>query len=270
MTQPTEAKTEEPKKNGPAPTEPTAAIVPVDHDEPSRAIGVFSSERAFQAALRMANAIASSSLVPEAYRGRDNIPNVLLAMEMANRIGASVFMVMQNLDVIHGRPSWRAQFLIATVNSTGRFTPLRYRWEGKQGTDEWGCRAYAKDAKTGEECVGSLITIATAKAEGWYGKNGSKWKTIPEQMLCYRAASFWTRAYAPEVAIGMQTTEEVIDTTGVVVGDVPAALAPGDRKSLEAELLKTPAPAGTPKHDPKTGEVHEEPRRAREPGSDDV
>jgi hypothetical protein len=87
---------------------------------------------------------------------------------------------MQNLDIIHGRPGWRATFIIATMNASNRFTPLRFRWEGKAGTDTWGCRAVAKDRESGEECIGALITLATAKAEGWSAKNGSKWKTIPE------------------------------------------------------------------------------------------
>lgn len=259
---PTDTQTTMPTANAPAPAAKTlpaaeakpaasttsAAIVPAADsqagDEPGRALSAFSSENAFKTAQRMANALAQSSLVPEAYR--NNIPNVLIAMELANRIGASVFMIMQNIDIIHGRPAWRSMFLIATVNSSGRFTPLRFRWQGKEGSDEWGCRAVAKDRDSGEECLGSLITIALSKAEGWYGKNGSKWKTMPEQMLMYRAAAFWTRIYSPELSLGMQSREEIIDTTGVEIPDVPVALAPGNTKSLEDALLG---------HDPVTGEL---------------
>jgi hypothetical protein len=52
-----------------------------------------------------------------------------------------------------------------------------------------------------------------AKAEGWLTKTGSKWITMPELMLKYRAAAFFGRLYAPEVLMGMQTSEEVIDIT---------------------------------------------------------
>jgi hypothetical protein len=217
------------------------ALVPVERDSHiARAqtsdgtIAAFSSQGAFEAAQRMGKALALSTLVPEAYR--NNLPNVLIAMELASRIGVSVFAAMQNLDIIHGRPSWRAQFLIATVNSSGRFTPLRFRFEGKPGGDDYGCRAWARDRESNEECVGALITIALAKAEGWYSRNGSKWKTMPEQILMYRAASFWTRIYAPEMSLGMQTSEEVIDTYGEPVRDVPSALTPGNPSSLEAAL----------------------------------
>lgn len=178
------------------------AIVPAS----GGAINAFQSEQSFMSAQRMARALASSSLVPDTYRG--NVPDCLIAIELANRTGASVVMVMQNLDVINGRPSWRSTFLIATVNACGRFSPLRYRWEGEQGKDSWGCRAVAKDRSDGGECVGTLITMGIARSEGWIDRKGSKWKTLPELMLTYRAAAFWARIYAPELSLGMMTTEE--------------------------------------------------------------
>lgn len=237
------------------PAAPAAALaqspVPVQSgEEASRSLSPFSGSQAFAVAQRMATALSQSSLVPSAYQGPQGLPNVLIAMELANRIGASPMMVMQNLDVIHGRPSWRAQFLIATVNASGRFSPLRFRFTGKEGTDEWGCRAWALDRETKEECVGPLVTIKLAKDEGWYKRNGSKWQTLPELMLHYRAAAFWARIYAPELSLGMQTAEEVIDTTGVVLPDVPAALAPGSVKALEAELMN-----GAHAINPRAGEV---------------
>jgi hypothetical protein len=176
---------------------------------------------------------------------QSNIPNTLIAIELASRIGCSVLMVAQNLDIIHGRPSWRATFLIATVNACGRFTPLRFRWQGEEGTLTWGCRAVAKDRATGEECIGTLITLGLAKAEGWSSKNGSKWATMPEQMLCYRAAAFWTRIYAPELSLGMSTNDEVIDTYGEDVTAVPAGLRPGSTAALETALREKTAVNGT-------------------------
>lgn len=50
-----------------------------------------------------------------------------------------------------------------------------------------------------------------AKAEGWVGKSGSKWKTMPELMIRYRAAAFWGRLYVPEIMMGMHTMEEIED-----------------------------------------------------------
>lgn len=247
-------------KSAPAQTQAITTTTSGDH-----ALNAFAGADAFGVAQRMAKLLSSSSMVPQAYQNR--VDNCVIALELASRTKASVFAVMQNLDIIHGRPSWRAQFLIATVNSCGLFTPLRYEWSGKPGTDTYGCRAVAKDRKTGEALVGTLITIALAKAEGWYSRNGSKWKTMPEQMLMYRAASFWTRAYAPDLSLGMQTREEVIDTWGEAAPEksAPAELLPGSTAALEAALLGHAAQAAQVVT--ADGEVidHE-----REPGEDDV
>lgn len=225
-------------------------------NESGGSISAFANQSNFEAAQRMAKALASSSLVPKDYQ--NNLPNVLIAMELAARIGASVFAVMQNIDIIHGRPSWRAAFLIATVNACGRFTPIRFRWEGTPGADDWGCRAVAKDRESGEECIGALITIALAKAEGWTSKNGSKWKTMPEQMLMYRAASFWTRVYAPETSLGMTTAEEAIDVDGYEIVHKPTTT--NNVKALEDALLASKPVANEPASkptisDPETGEI---------------
>ena len=210
---------------------------------------------------RMAKALASSTLVPDSYRGEANLGNCIIALELSQRIGASVMAVMQSMVPIHGKPTWSASFLIATVNSCGRFSPMRFRWVGKEGTDDWGCRAFAVERESNLELVGALVTIAMAKAEGWYGKSGSKWKTMPEQMLQYRAAAFWCRAYAPEIALGMHTSEEIHDTqvaqqvvqpsvattvTSSVVDVTPTPPEPKPRKKKEAEaiaIVEPPAPA---------------------------
>lgn len=163
----------------------------------------------FELAQRAAKCLAASSLVPKEYQ--NNLPNCIIALNMAARMGADPLMVMQNLVVVHGKPTWSSQFLIATVNTCGRFSALRYEFFGDKANDTWGCRAFAIERATNEKLVGSDITIAIAKKEGWYGKSGSKWQSMPQQMLMYRAGAWWTRAYAPELSMGLQTAEERAD-----------------------------------------------------------
>ena len=228
-------------------------------------LSAFSSENAFVSVQRMAKALASSTLVPDSYRGEGNLGNCIIALELSQRIGASVMAVMQSMVPIHGKPTWSASFLIATVNSCGRFSPMRFRWVGKEGTDDWGCRAYAVEREGNLELVGALVTIAMAKAEGWYSKNGSKWKTMPEQMLQYRAAAFWTRAYAPEIALGMHTSEEIHDTqasqqvvqpsvattvTSSVVDVTPNPPEPKRKKKVEPEAIAVAEPVPVPEPTP--------------------
>jgi len=111
--------------------------------------------------------------------------------------------------VIHGRPSFRATFLIAMVNASGRFSPIKFKLEGDG--QERTCYAYATDKASGETVEGPVVSMAMAKAEGWSTKSGSKWLTMPELMLRYRSAAFFARLYAPDITLGMQTAEEVED-----------------------------------------------------------
>lgn len=173
----------------------------------------FGSLQSFELMQRGAKLLTSSDLVPQQFRG--NLANCVIALNMANRIGADPLMVMQNLYVVHGSPSWSSKFLIATINTCGRFSALRYEWRGEPGTDNYGCRAWAIEKATGERLDGIWVDWKMVKAEGWSSKNGSKWKTMPDQMFVYRAAAFWQRAYAPELGMGLQTAEEMHDVIDI-------------------------------------------------------
>ena len=143
---------------------------------------------------------------------QDNLANCIIALNMAQRMNADPLMVMQNLHIIYGRTSWSSKYLISALNQSGMFSPIEYTFVGEQGKDSWGCYASAEDKRTGKTRVGTTIDIAMAKAEGWYQKNGSKWKTMPQQMLIYRAASFFVNAYAPDITMGFPTSDEIYDT----------------------------------------------------------
>jgi hypothetical protein len=169
----------------------------------------FDSLQGFELMQRAAKAFSASTLVPKEYQG--NIPNCIIALEMANRLGASPLLVAQNLYVVHGRPGWSAKFLIASFNQCGRFSAIRYTWGGTEGKDDWSCQAWAIEKSTNEKVVGPLISIALAKKEGWHGKSGSKWQTIPQLMLMYRAAAWLVNTHAPEISMGLSTEEEMHD-----------------------------------------------------------
>lgn len=176
---------------------------------------------AFELMQRRAKMLANSSLVPKEFTG--NVANCGIACEIADRLGASPFMVCQNVDIIHGRPSFRATFLIAMVNASGRFSPLQFRLEG-QGKDRT-CVAHCRDKATGESIEGPPVSMAMAEAEGWSTKAGSKWKTMPELMLRYRAAAFFARLYAPDITLGLQTAEEVEDVVAKERNVTPVKLS---------------------------------------------
>jgi len=218
---------------------------------------VFGTVASFEAAQRIGKMLSSSSMVPDTYKGEGNIGNCVIALEISNRIGANVIAVMQNLYIVHGRPAWSSQFLISCINASGKFTPLRYEIVGEPGKDSYGCRAWAVD-RAGEKLVAPLVTIEMARLEGWYSKNGSKWKTMPELMLHYRAATYFARLYAPELTMGIMTAEEVEDVKELVPtapkpADVIDAPPPPGKSKLAGKLAKdkpadvaAPAPVQTP------------------------
>lgn len=182
-------------------------------------VNTFTDDKAFALAQRVAIMLSQSSIVPKDYIGKDKIGNCMIALDMANRMGISVFTVMQNLDIIYGRPSWRSTYVISAINTLPKFGgQLRFEYSGQEGTDNRACRAYIID-KSGQRIEGPSVSLEMAKREGWYGKNGSKWQTMPELMMSYRAASFFGRLYCPEVLNGLQTVEETIDITPEVVID---------------------------------------------------
>lgn len=209
----------------------------------------------FELVQRHAKMLSSSTLVPKEFQG--NMANCAIGLNIAKRLGADPFMVLQNIDIIHGRPSFRATFLIAMVNASGRFSPLQFVMSG-EGQSR-ACVATCKVKDGGETIEGPEITMAMAKAEGWSTKTGSKWLTMPELMLRYRAAAFFARLYAPDITLGMQTSEENYDiepeqrvAVGRVVAEAvnpfAAPVAPFTLTEPEAapERVTTPAENETP------------------------
>lgn len=238
-------------------------------------VGLTDSQ-SFELAQRVAKCFAASTLVPKEYQ--NNLPNCVIALNMASRMGADPLMVIQNLHIVHGRPGWSAQFLIATFNKCGRFSAIRYEFVGQEGTDTWGCRAKATELATGEVLTGTTVTLAMAKKEQWYQKNGSKWQTMPEQMLMYRAASWFVRAYAPEIAMGLQTADElreVIDLDrdgdaftlppkGQTSADLNAMLHPFQPQVEPADAQQPVSTAQESAHEhAATAPAEEEPKRPR-------
>lgn len=257
----------------------------------------------FETMQRVCKLFANSELVPDMYRVTDKNPiekamaNCMIAIEMAQRIGASPLMIMQNMVVIYGRPSWSSKFLVATVNTCGRFNPLQYRFteKGMLGivdyTDYvWDNATRTKKAVTKQfdgkkmmdiECVAfttakgsdkvlesSPVSVRLAIQEGWYTKSGSKWQTMTRQMLMYRAASFWTNAYAPELSMGMKTEDEVRDIQDVDYEDVTEEVAKEKIADANKKQIGFDQEAKEPAEDVNIGKVAEaQPAAAKEPAA---
>lgn len=171
--------------------------------------GTFATIENFKEIFDIGKMFASSTLVPQAYQGKPM--DCTIAVDMANRMGVSPMMVMQNLYVVQGKPQWSGQACMSLINASGKYRNVRPVYFGEKGTDDRGCRIEAVCTDTGEIVSGTDITIKMAKDEGWYGKPGSKWKTMPEQMLAYRAAAFFARIYIPNSLMGVYVEGESED-----------------------------------------------------------
>lgn len=255
--------------------------------------------------VRIAERLSTAGLVPAAFRAEvvkgfgdkarvernpEAISNCIIAIDIANRMGLMPLMVMQNLHVIEGRPSWSAQFVIAMVNRSPRFSGGLQFDLSAPGAErlveyvvtEWSngakqrvkktakvcdrtCVAWARDRQTGEIVRGPEVSMEMAVREGWFGKDGSKWQTMPEVMLRYRAAAFFGRIYAPEALMGMPVEGDVFDAEVVDItsqmeapapapapapkalpAPTPAAASPATRRAAKAAPAPTPAPAPEP------------------------
>ena len=191
----------------PAPQEPVSLSVAVP-----TAVSMWNDPKIMNLSWRTAKMLSASALVPDNYRNSPE--NCLVAIDMANRLGLAPVMVMQNLYVVKGKPSWSGSFCAAAVNGCGRFTPLEFIFVGEAGTPTHGCYARAKRLSNGSVCISDTVTMAMAQREGWLNKPGSKWQTMPVQMMQYRAAAFFARVHCSDVLLGIPTYEEVQDVRG--------------------------------------------------------
>ncbi len=183
--------------------------VPVGTVASSGKLSVFSDAQSFETALRMAQVLAGSTVVPKSYQ--NNVGNCMIAIEMASRIKTSPMMVMQNLYIVNGNPAWSSQWIIAMINSSKRYkTELQFEFGHDPEDGGLSCLAYAEDY-SGHRVEGPKITMTMAEKEGWLNKSGSKWRTMPEVMIRYRAASFFGRVNCPDMIMGIYTQEEVYD-----------------------------------------------------------
>ena len=169
---------------------------------------IYQSTESFEFAQRQAKSLCESDLVPTSYQGQKGLSNCLVALEMSKRMNLSPLTVMQNLNVIHGKPSWSSHFISSQIMACGRFKNFDYIVTGKDDTLAVQCQAIRlEDNKL---VKGTAVSMKMAQKEGWTRKN-PKYQSMPEIMLRARAATFFGRQYIPDLLLGVQTSEEVVD-----------------------------------------------------------
>lgn len=220
--------------------------VAVKTPQPTGLTSPFASDDAMERCIKVGRMLVRSSMVPDPYKitgdrtEDDALSNVMIAMDYAARTGASVLEVMQNLHIIHSRPSWSSAYLIAMINASHKYVGgLQFVFDGTPGENTYGCHVEAVERATGERKVGTTVTIQTAQKAGWWERKGGLWQTIPRQMLQYRAAAFFSRLHCPEITLGMHTADEQED---IGPEKEPILLTDADVQ-VEAAVQPEPEPA---------------------------
>lgn len=168
---------------------------------------VWTDKDQFNQMLRAAQMLSQTNIIPQSYQGKPQ--DCFIAVDMATRMNVSPMVVMQNMYVVKGKPSWAGQACTMLINSCGKFRDVKHIYTGTKGTDNRGCYVEAVRVSDGETVQGVEVTISMAKAEGWI--SNPKWRNMPDLMLAYRASAFFARVYCPEALMGVQTYEEVED-----------------------------------------------------------
>ena len=168
---------------------------------------VWENKDAFNQILRAADMLSKTSIIPQSYQNKPQ--DCFVAIEMANLMGVSPIVVMQNMYVVKGKPSWAGQACTMLINSCGKFKDVKHIYTGEKGKPNRGCYVTATRISDGSQVDGVEVTMQMAQSEGW--TSNSTWRNMPALLLAYRASAFFARVSSPAAVLGVQTAEEVYD-----------------------------------------------------------
>ena len=194
---------------------------------------------AMDKAYKFAELVAKSDIIPDIYKNKP--ANCFLAINTAFRMNLDPFLVMQNTDIIQGRPGIKATFAIALANQSRIFSDnMTYIVDDKKSKEffterkkiEWITDKTGKKIRTetlipdkkilqditvtatailrkGGKAISSTVSMEMAFKEEW--TKNPKYESMPLHMLTYRAATFLIKTHCPEILFGMHTTDELED-----------------------------------------------------------
>ncbi|MBR2694148.1 MAG: hypothetical protein IKE69_08035 [Thermoguttaceae bacterium] len=218
----------------------------VTRNEGALAPGMFDSLEQMTAALTVAEKVSQSNILPDTFKGKAG--DVLIALDMAQRLRMNPLHVMQGIVIVHGRPTFSGQFYASLIKASGEF--VKYDYEEKEtgetvkeiaGRKNRACRIVAV-RPNGEKVAGPWVDYQMAVKDGWATRSGSKWQTMPELMLRYRAASFFVRTCCPDAAMGLRDEYEQDDIARAVSvhAERPRAIVETEvfKETVEAEVIE--------------------------------
>ena len=154
----------------------------------------------FEIAKRIAQSLAQSNLIPEAFRGRAN--DCFVAINMGAEVGLEPFAAIQSIAVIDGKPCLYGDGLIGVVRASHLCEWIKETCDGVTATCE---TKRLNDPHT----IAAEYTMDDAKAAGI--NNKFNWKKHPKRMLQMRARSYCLRDAYPDLLKGLGVVEEMQD-----------------------------------------------------------
>lgn len=181
----------------------------------------------------VASTLASSDMVPSAYRGKP--ANTLIAMEMGYKLGLSFTQALQNIAVINGTPSlWGDAIIALALNHKECEAVIEDPLF--EGDKVIGYRCTVK--RKGYEPHSKIFTVNDAKKAGLWDKKGP-WTQYPERMLQLRARSFAIRDRFADALLGLPMTEEVEDYNDAIESTAKKVEEKQDSYTNQTDRLKS-------------------------------
>lgn len=149
---------------------------------------------------KTATAIARTEFVPKGLRG--NVPAILAAIMTGRELGLGPMESLRSIDVIDGRPSPSAEWMVGRVFEAGHIVVATE--QTATSCTVRGTRFMGPDGTTYE--MEFTFTIEMAKRAGLTNK--SNWKNYPEAMLYWRAVAQLVRQFFPDVIRGIKHLPE--------------------------------------------------------------
>jgi hypothetical protein len=222
----------------------SASLAITSQQQSPAALAFLHDGAAFEHLWRVAKAFSMSGMVPGHFQGKPE--SCMVALMYAQQLGEHPMVMFQEVTVINGRPGTSARFAISRANKSGLLQgPIS--WKSKGQGDALEVTASATWRDTGE-VISTTVTMREAAADGW--TRNSKYKSIPEQMLRWRAATRLINLYLPEVLFGLGVREEAevrpaqvqeVSTGGTVVADLNRQIAAAAAPEPQPEIVEVGA-----------------------------
>ena len=201
--------------------------------KPENKPGGFLNPSSVDEALRIANFLSKSQMIPEDYAGKPE--NIIVAMELGAEAGLGVMQSLQNIAVIGGRPAIFGDSMLALVMASG-FCEDIHEWYDEKNETAY-CRvkrinhSNPREVSFSKRDAREAGLIKDPNPRDAKNKTSYAWRSQPRRMCQMRARSFALRDVFPDVLKGMaklsiadeystKDIKDIKDTSGSVVIEV--------------------------------------------------